>query len=169
MTPTQPMGMLHRHIAAGLISRYETLACVEIGSGGQVSSFLTSEPGSSAFFAGALVLTADASVWPQSIKGRCGWRHGPIESLDRLCELAAIAQSEFGADWGVAVVCRPAANQHPVHFALRSPSGNATLETALLSDEVLQSGGEQLVQSVLQHVAKRLKTTVRIRHDARPL
>ena len=92
MTPTQPMGMLHRHIAAGLTSRNETLACVEIGSGGQVSSFLTSEPGSSAFFAGALILTADASVWPQSIMGRCGWRHDPLESLDRLCELAAIAQ-----------------------------------------------------------------------------
>ena len=157
MTPTQPMGMLHRHIAAGLISRYETLACVEIGSGGQVSSFLTSEPGSSAFFAGALILTADASVWPQSIMGRCGWRQDPTESLDRLCGLAAIAQSEFGADWGLAVVCGLAAARRPVHFALRSPSGNATLGTAPVSEEVLQSGGEQLVQSVLQHVAERLE------------
>ena len=157
MAPTKPMGLLHRHIAAGLTSRNETLACVEIGSGGQVSSFLTSEPGSSAFFAGALILTADASVWPQSIMGRCGWRHDPLESLDRLCGLAAIAQCEFGADWGLAVVCKPATARHPVHFALRSPSGNATLETALLSDEMLQSGGEQLVQSVLQHVAERLK------------
>ena len=157
MAPTQPLGLIHRHIAAGLTSRNETLACVEIGSGGQVSSFLTSEPGSSAFFAGALILTADESVWPQSIMGRCGWRHDPLESLDRLCGLAAIAQCEFGADWGLAVVCRPAANQHPLHFALRSPSGNATLETALFSDEVLQSGGEQLVQSVLQHVAERLE------------
>ena len=151
------MGMLHRHIAAGLTSRSETLACVEIGSGGQVSSFLTSEPGSSAFFAGALILTADASVWPRSIMSRCGWRHDPLESLDRLCELAAIAQSEFGADWGLAVVCRPAAAQHPVHFALCSPSGNATLETALLSEELLQSGGERLVHNVLKHVAERLK------------
>ena len=48
------------------------------------------------------------------------------------------------------------AARHPVHFALRSPSGNATLETALFSEEVLQSGGEQLVQSILQHVAERL-------------
>ncbi len=157
MTPTQPLGMLHRHIAAGLTSRNETLACVEIGSGGQVSSFLTSEPGSSGFFAGALILTADASVWPQSIMGRCGGRQDLLESPDRMCGLAAIAQSEFGADWGLAVVRRPAAARHPVHFALRSPSGNATLETELLSDEVLQSGGEQLVQSVLQHVAERLK------------
>ena len=156
MTPTQPMGMLHRHIAARLTSRNETLACVEIGSGGQVSSFLTSEPGSSAFFAGALILTADASVWPRSIMGRCGWRQNPIESLDRLCGLAAIAQSEFGADWGLAVFCKAAAARHPVHFALCSPSGIATLETALLSNEAPQSDGEQLVQSILQHVAKRL-------------
>ena len=121
MTPTQPMGMLHRHIAAGLTSRNETLACVEIGSGGQVSSFLTSEPGSSAFFAGAMILTADASVWPQSIMGRCGWRHDPLESLDRLCGLAAIAQSEFGADWGLAVVCKPAAARAPHAFRAAFP------------------------------------------------
>ena len=157
MAPTQPMGMLLRHIAAGLTSRNETLACVEIGSGGQVSSFLTSEPGSSAFFAGALILTADASVWPRSIMGRCGWRQDPTESLDRLCGLAAIAQSEFGADWGLAVVCKPASAQHPVHFALRSPSGNATLGTAPVSEEVLQSDGGLLVHYVLQHVAERLE------------
>ena len=148
--------MLHKLVATSLTKRNETLACVEVGSGGQVSSFLTSEPGSSAFFAGALILTADASVWPRSIMGRCDRRQDPTESPDRLCGLAAIAQSEFGADWGLAVVCRLAAAQHPVHFALRSPSGNATLETMLLSEEAPQSGGEGLVQSVLQHVAERL-------------
>ena len=58
---------LLRRIAQRLTDSDETLACVEIGSGGDVTRSLTSEPGSSAFFAGSFILSSDAALWPRSL------------------------------------------------------------------------------------------------------
>lgn len=147
---------LHR-IAQCLSARRETLACVEIGSGGRVSRVLTSEPGSSAFFAGSLILPADSAHWPQSIAGDGSWRAAPPGSQARLAGLAGVAQQSYGTDWGVAVECLPAAGQISLSIALRTPGGNTVLDTVLPAEDAVQSGEERLVECVLELLAQQLE------------
>ena len=142
-----------RRIAKRLTSRSETLACVEIRIGGLVSHSLTSEPGSSAYFAGALILAAEAALWPQSITGDGTWQEEPPGSHARLDGAAAAAQQAFGANWGLAVECVPATNSDSVHVVLRAPNGSSMLEVVSPRDEALHSAGERLVQCVLRHLA----------------
>lgn len=149
--------MLCQRIAQRLTARGETLACVEIESGGHVSRSLTAEPGSSAFFAGALILPQDSACWPQPITGDGSWRDAPPGSDARLAELAGIAQAAFGADWGLAVECQPAASRESLHCALRAPDGSSVMESAPLGENALQPGTERLVQCVLEILAQRLE------------
>ena len=148
--------MLRQRIAQRLTARGETLACVEIESGGHVSRSLTAEPGSSAFFAGALILPQDSACWPQPITGDGSWRDAPPGSDARLAELAGIAQAAFGADWGLAVECQPAAFQESIHISLRTPDGSSVMESASLAESALRPGAERLVQCVLEILAQRL-------------
>lgn len=147
---------LHRRIATGLATRQGTLACAEVGSGGCVSRCLTSEPGSSAFFAGALVLAADAACWPHRILGCGGWQTEPPGSRARLQELARVAQEQFSADWGLAVEWTPSAPQRLLNIAVRVPDGSLTFETSSLGAEGSPCGAERLVQCVLEVLAQRL-------------
>lgn len=149
--------MLLRRIAQRLTERGETFACVEIGSGGYVSLSLTSEPGSSAFFAGALIFPADAALWPQAITGDGGWTKAPPGSYTRLAGLAGVAQAAFGADWGLAVERQPADRQRSLFVALRTPDGSAVMETVSPAEDVLQPGAERLVQCVLGCLARWLE------------
>ena len=151
------IGKLHRRTATYLTSRHETLACVEIGSGGHISRCLTSEPGSSAFFAGSLIFPADAALWPQAITGDGSWRETPPGSHTRLAGLAGVAQKAFGADWGLAVECLPANSQTSLSIALRPPDGNAVSDTVFLAQDTVQPGEERLVQCVLGLLAQRLE------------
>ncbi|MYB77028.1 MAG: CinA family protein [Chloroflexi bacterium] len=151
------IGRLHRRTATCLTTRHETLACVEIGSGGQVSRCLTSEPGSSAFFAGSLIFPADAALWPQAITGDGSWRAAPPSSHTRLAGLAGVAQAAFGTDWGLAVECLPANKQTSLSLALLFPDGNAVSDTVFLAEDAAQTGEERLVQCVLGLLAQRLE------------
>ena len=155
---------LQRRIAKRLTSRNETLACVEIESGGLLSRSLTSVPGSSAYFAGALILAADAALWPQAIAGDGSWQHEPPGSHIRLDGAAAAAQQAFGANWGLAVECVPAMNADSVHLALRTPNGSSLLEIASPGAEsastaecAMRSTEERLVQCILRRFANRLQ------------
>lgn len=149
--------LLLQRIAQRLTECGESLACIEIGSGGQVSRRLTSEPGSSAFFAGALILAADAAFWPHQITGCSGWQAEPAGSSGRLQELATVAQKQFSADWGLAVEWTPPAPHHFLNIAIRVPDGSLTFETSSLGTEASQCGAEQLVQCVLRLLAQRLE------------
>ncbi len=155
---------LQRRIAKRLTRRNETLACVEIESGGLVSRSLTSVPGSSAYFAGALILAADAALWPQAITSDGSWQHEPPGSHIRLDGAAAAAQQAFGAHWGLAVECVPAMNADSVHLALRTPNGSSVLEvmspraeTISTAESAELSHEERLVQCILRCFANRLQ------------
>ncbi len=150
-------GTLHRRIASSLTARRETLACVEIGSGGRISQALTAEPGSSAFFTGALILTPDAALWPRAITGRGCWQAEPPGSEPRLFGLAAVAQKQFDADWGLAVECVPSATPVALHLALRSPDCGACCETAALAADAAEPDSGRLAQCVLERLAARLE------------
>ena len=130
---------------------------MEIGSGGHVSRGLTSEPGSSAFFAGSLIFPADSALWPQSITGDGNWKQSPPGSHTRLAGLAGVTQAAFGTDWGLAVECQPANSQTSLSIALRPPDGNAVSDTVLLAEDAAQPGEELLVQCVLRLLAQRLE------------
>ena len=151
------IGRLHRRTATCLTTRHETLACVEIGSGGQVSRSLTSEPGSSAFFAGSLIFPADSAPWPQAITGDGSWRAAPPGSHTRLAGLAGTAQAAFDADWGLAVERQPANSQTSFSIALRPPDGNAVSDTVFLAQDAAQPGEARLVECVLGLVVQRLE------------
>lgn len=133
------------------------LACVEIHSGGHVSRSLTSEPGSSAFFAGTLILPQDSARWPQPITGDGSWREAPPGSYTRLAGLAGIAQAAFGADWGLAVECQPAARGLRVDTLLRAPNGHAAVDSLSSAEDAGHSEDERLVQCVLEVLAQRLE------------
>lgn len=148
---------LHRRITTRLARRHETLACIEIGSDGHVSRSLTSEPGSSAFFTGSLILPADSARWPQSITGDGSWQEEPPGSYTRLAGLAGAAQAAFGADWGFAVECAPTASQVHVYVALSTPDGNAVSNTVLFVEGTVQPDAERLVECVLRLLAQRLE------------
>ena len=150
-------GTLHRRIASSLTARRETLACVEIGSGGRIAQSLTAEPGSSAFFTGALILTPDAALWPRAITGCGGWQEEPPGSDARLYGLADLTRQAFDADWGLAVEWAPATAPEAVHVALRGPNCLASLETASLSGGDAERAGERLAQCVLERLAARLE------------
>lgn len=154
---TQDSGTLPERIGVCLKARATTLACVEIGSGGSVSSSLTAEPGSSAYFSGALLLTTNPRFWPQSITGDGDWQAKPPGSRSRLHTLAGVARTAFAADWVLAVECVPAAGQHVAYIAILSPAGIATFTTASHPTEALLSGREPLVQCVLGTLAERLE------------
>ena len=156
MSPPTSSLLLQR-LAQRLTERGETLACVEIGSGGHVSRSLTSEPGSSALFAGSLIFPADAALWPQAITGDGSWRAAPPGSHTRLAGLAGVAQVAFGTDWGLAVECQPANSQTSLSIALLFPDGNAVSDTVFLAEDAAQPGEERLVQCVLRLLAQHLE------------
>ena len=139
---------LRRRIGARLAARQETLACVEIGSGGLVSQAFTAEAGSSAFYKGALILTADAAAWPRALTGDGGWQTEPPGSPARLRGLAALAQAAFGADWGLAVEWERAPRAGTLHLA--------TNATAPLTTATVESSAARLVAFVLERVNARL-------------
>lgn len=148
--------MLLRRIAQCLSDRDETLACVEIGSGGHVTRSLTSEPGSSAFFGGSLILSADAAHWPRSLRrDDRGNPEGP-GSIPRLQGLAVAAQEEFGADWALAVECLPAAQRVCAYTLLRAPDGKSTLATALSAGDAIRNETGSIVKDILACLARRL-------------
>ena len=147
---------LRRRIGARLAARQETLACVEIGSGGLVSQAFTAEAGSSAFYKGALILTADAADWPRALTGDGGWQTEPPGSPARLRGLAALAQAAFGADWGLAVEWERAPRAGTLHLALRGPESTTTNATAPLATATVESSAARLVAYVLERVNARL-------------
>lgn len=149
--------LLLQRIAQRLTECGESLACIEVGSGGHVSRSLTSEPGSSVFFAGALIFPADSVRWPQSITGDGSWQEEPPGSYTRLAGLAGAAQAAFGADWGFAVECTPTASQVHVYVALSTPDGYAVSKTVLFVEDTVQPDAERLVECVLRLLAQRLE------------
>ncbi len=148
--------MLRQRIAAGLSDRGQTLACVEIGSGGRVASRLTAKAGSSAYFAGGLVLTADSSYWPASLVGEGAWLRKPPGSRSRLNEIARITQHAFHSNWCLVVECVPQAAPFTVYLALRNTENNATHTANVLPPGSSQPCWERLVQYALKHLAEKL-------------
>ncbi len=147
---------LLQRIAQRLIERDETLACVEIGSGGHVTRSLTAEPGSSAFFAGSFILAADAALWPRSLTpGDCG-NSGRPGSIPRLQGLTVAARQAFGADWALAVECLPAAQRECAYALLCAPDGTSTLFTALFAKDASHYDSDALVPGILGGLARRL-------------
>ena len=130
---------------------------MEIGSGGLVSQAFTAEPGSSAFFRGALILTADAAAWPRALTGDGGWQAAPPGSPARLRGLAALAQAAFGADWGLAVEWARSPRAGTLHLALRGPENTTTRARPPLATAVVESSAGRLVAYVLEHVTARLE------------
>ncbi len=145
-----------RRIAQRLTARAETLACVEVGSGGHVTRSLTSEPGSSAFLAGSFILTADAALWPLSLRHDDSAHPERPGSIPRLEGLAADARQAFGADWALAVECLPAAQRVCAYALLRAPDGTSTLAIASSAYETLQSDSDGMVWGILAGLARRL-------------
>lgn len=147
---------LLRHIARRLSERDETLACVEIGSGGHVSRSFTSQPGSSAFFAGSFVLTADAAHWPRSLRYYDCRNPEPPGSIPRLEGLAVAARQAFGADWALTVECLPAGQHAHAYTLLHAPDGRSALVTASYAKDALQRENGLFVEGILACLARRL-------------
>ena len=147
---------LLRSIAQRLTERAETLACVEVGSGGHVTRSLTSVPGSSAFLAGSFILTADAAFWPPSLKRDDSAHRERPGSIRRLEGLAAAARQAFGADWALAVECLPAAQRVCAYALLRAPDSTSTLAAASSGNEAFQSESDCMVWGILSGLARRL-------------
>lgn len=89
-------------IADRLRARHETLAVAESACGGLLSHLLTSLPGSSAWFAGAVVAYSNQAKLallgvPQELLTTAG-------AVSPACALAMArgAQTRLGTDWGVA-------------------------------------------------------------------
>ncbi len=148
--------MLRQRIAEGLSDRGQTLACVEIGSGGRVASRLTAKAGSSAYFAGGLVLTADSSYWPTSLVGEGAWLRKPPGSRTRLERLAKIARHAFHSNWCLVVECVPQAAPFTVYLALCNAENNATHIAEAPALDPSRPCWERLVQYALKHLAEKL-------------
>ena len=148
---------LRRCIAEFLTGRGETLACVEIGSGGRVAACLTAKAGSSAYFAGGLVLPADASHWPPSLVGEGAWLQEPPGSRSRLHGLVRVVQQAFAADWCLAIECTPQADRYTAFLLLRNTAGSATHTSEALTEDSSQPCCERLVQYALKHLAEKLE------------
>ncbi len=168
-----PGTTLYQRVAALLTARHETLACIDVGLGGQVSAALTAVPGSSAFYLGAYILTAERSAWPKTVASRA-LRQGERTHLQaQLCALATIAQEDFGAVWGLAIagtsatghVAKDSADSIPpattvrhtnpasIGIALRSPSDTVTHAQTELPAAGAEPGTGGLVQYVLRQLA----------------
>lgn len=161
MEPGKVPKMVQKRVAASLTTRGEVLACVEIGSGGWVSRSLSAEPGSSGFYAGAFVLTPDASHWP-TLLASCGIsRRESLRTHEDLKLLATVAGKKFGAHWVLVVDSKTAIEEDGVNIALLAPDGTCSRETASLAElpgvETSQCPDNRLVQYVLQHLSKRLE------------
>lgn len=88
-------------IAEGLVARHEMLAVAESAAGGRISDLLTDRPGSSAWFAGAVVAYSG-----QSKEQLAGGREGaavPASAVspETAAWLADAARHWFRTDWGI--------------------------------------------------------------------
>ena len=151
-----PIKVLLQQIAQRLSERDEMLACVEIGCGGRVTRSLTSQPGSSAFFVGSFVLTADAALWPRSLRKDDRGNPERPGSIPRLEGLAVAARQAFGADWALAVECLPVGQHAHAYTLLHAPGGTSTLVTDLSAKDALQRDNGLLVEGILACLARRL-------------
>lgn len=161
MEAGQAVKKLHERVSRSLTARREVFACVEIGSGGWISRNLTAEPGSSGFYAGAFILTPNASHWPTLLAG-CGIsRRGTLRTHEDLKLLATVAGKQFGAHWVLVVDSKSAIEKDGVHIALLAPNGTCSYRSASLAQlpgvETSQCPDKRLVQYVLLHLSERLE------------
>jgi nicotinamide-nucleotide amidase len=100
--PGPPAAELARAAVAALVSRQETVAVAESLTGGLVAAALTSVPGSSAVFLGAIVayatrLKTDLLGVPEGLLAD----HGPVDEMVALA-MASGVRRRLGATYGLA-------------------------------------------------------------------